>query len=663
MQAKKSLGFTLIEILIISPIVILFIGGFIGLIVSLTGESLQLQASNVAAFTVQDALDDMEGSATQATNFLTTTGTVQSPQGKNNATSAFTNTNGADPDSLIMNSAATTKGPYDSTRAIIYTGAGACDPQNPVYTYKTVYFVNTADSTLYKRTIMEPIAACAAAYQRGSCTESIMNAGNAAICKVSDEKLLTNVTGMDVQYFADGSSAVALSDTDAALATSISITLSFSKQVAGEPITYSGSARVSSLNVQVGATPQAPPALPNITWSRDETTYDTTFSWDAIGSATGYNIRYRLGSASWVNGPQNTTQTSYTIPNAARKQNVDIEVTVLSGSGNYLYDTVTTAVPAWNTCSYMNGWAGYGGGWPNAAYTRTSASVVVLRGLVAGGAANSVICTLPPGFRPDSQLIFQAQTSGTTAARVDVRTNGEVVNVTGSTTWVELSGINFMADGAGVSTKNLTGSGSWVYYGAPYSNVKLIKDNLGRSHLQGLGKTGTITAGTNAFGDFTGGYDFSYGLFIFPAMHHGNAPATTQISGNYVTTRGNMAGNSFWSQQALLYPTGSATWQTPTLAASWVNFAGGHATAGYTKSADDIVSLKGLIKDGTITGGTVMFTLPAGYRPDYRVMCSVITNVNAPARIDVNETTGTVMVREGVTAAYLSLAGCDFISD
>lgn len=56
-------------------------------------------------------------------------------------------------------------------------------------------------------------------------------------------------------------------------------------------------------------------------------------------------------------------------------------------------------------------------------------------------------------------------------------------------------------------------------------------------------------------------------------------------------------------------------WQAPTLLNSWVNYGSTYATAGYMKDSLGFVHLKGAIKSGTTTAGTVIFTLPAGYRP------------------------------------------------
>ena len=64
-------GFTLVEIIIIAPIVILFIGAFIALVVNLTGESLRLREKNAAAYEVQEALNDIETNVALAGSFHT----------------------------------------------------------------------------------------------------------------------------------------------------------------------------------------------------------------------------------------------------------------------------------------------------------------------------------------------------------------------------------------------------------------------------------------------------------------------------------------------------------------------------------------------------------------------------------------------------------------
>ena len=241
-QTNKTAAFTLVEVLVVAPLIILFIGAFIGLVVTLTGDSLKLRESNAAAFGVQDALDEMGTASGNALGFLTTTGPLVAPQGSGNNTAAFTNVNSGQANTLIISSAATTKNPYDASRQLVYTGSSPCSSSNPVYSYTTVYFIS--GSSLYKRTILPTSPApCTTPWQKPSCEESRV-ASNPAVCKASDEKLLDNVAGMTITYYDSASSTTPIPASQAEDAVSVSIQLEASKSVAGETVNYTGSSRV-----------------------------------------------------------------------------------------------------------------------------------------------------------------------------------------------------------------------------------------------------------------------------------------------------------------------------------------------------------------------------------------------------------------------------------
>jgi hypothetical protein len=98
----------------------------------------------------------------------------------------------------------------------------------------------------------------------------------------------------------------------------------------------------------------------------------------------------------------------------------------------------------------------------------------------------------------------------------------------------------------------------------------------------------------------------------------------------------------------------SEPWIAPTLLNSWVNFSPpGVAPAGYRKTPEGEDQLRGMIKNGTTTAGTVLFTLPAGYRPSSQRNFPAVQGGNAACRIYV-QATGDVTI-EGVTNnAFLS---------
>ena len=100
----------------------------------------------------------------------------------------------------------------------------------------------------------------------------------------------------------------------------------------------------------------------------------------------------------------------------------------------------------------------------------------------------------------------------------------------------------------------------------------------------------------------------------------------------------------------------TTAWAALTLSASWVNFGGAYATAQYRR-VGGIVYLSGLIKSGTTTPGTVIATLPAGFRPAYQDQYGSYGN-SALAAWQVN-TDGTIRV-EVASATSSSLAGIRF---
>lgn len=103
--------------------------------------------------------------------------------------------------------------------------------------------------------------------------------------------------------------------------------------------------------------------------------------------------------------------------------------------------------------------------------------------------------------------------------------------------------------------------------------------------------------------------------------------------------------------------TSDGTWIAPALGAAWVNFGSTWETAGYMR-AGGVIYLRGLIKSGTVTAGTVLFTLPVGYRPSSdKHMDTVSNGVHAVLNVMAN---GQVKINASVSASYLSLAGIIF---
>lgn len=99
----------------------------------------------------------------------------------------------------------------------------------------------------------------------------------------------------------------------------------------------------------------------------------------------------------------------------------------------------------------------------------------------------------------------------------------------------------------------------------------------------------------------------------------------------------------------------------PTLLSGWVNYGDGFAAAGYCKGPDNLVHLQGLIKSGTVADGTVIFTLPEGFRPLQKEIFIVFISGGGFGRVDVNDN-GSVVAKI-VNATYTSLSGISFLAE
>lgn len=99
-------------------------------------------------------------------------------------------------------------------------------------------------------------------------------------------------------------------------------------------------------------------------------------------------------------------------------------------------------------------------------------------------------------------------------------------------------------------------------------------------------------------------------------------------------------------------------WIAPTFVNSWINYGLGFNPCGYWKDSYNVVHLRGLVKNGAI--GSVLFTLPVGYRPANTEGFPVIRAV-APAsevgRLDISNA-GIVLCQAFVAA---STATVDFM--
>lgn len=217
-------GFTLVEVLIIAPIALLIISGFIALMVTLTGDVLSSSARTNLIEKTDSALDRFEQDTRFAKEFRETSFTPTHPQGRNHTSGSATqpfNVVSPLPDDnnygtvRILRSYVTTKNPLDSSKSLIYTtardgvaGAGAADcgtpamNQNDPYEHDIIYYVkrssgseaeNNLRYSMWRRIILQPgqtlCGSQPAIWQKSTCPAGVTGTP----CQAEDEKLIDNL--------------------------------------------------------------------------------------------------------------------------------------------------------------------------------------------------------------------------------------------------------------------------------------------------------------------------------------------------------------------------------------------------------------------------------------------------------------------------------------
>lgn len=264
MRHVNTNGFTLVEMLIVSPLVILLIGSFVYAIVAFTGQGMAERGKALLLNDVHAALDEIEGDVVLSGAFLATNNqTVGSPQGVNNNAQPFLS-NSVNNDTLILNSFVTTESPTSPARSLVYLldAPYACNSpnvnQNQAMTMNIVYFIK--NNSLWRRTMMVPNYATKAnkagcptqnIFQRSSCSPGVTG----TLCETQDDQLLDGVPdgGFSLTYYPSASALSPVTGAtssdptarQAALdaASSINVTLSANGTAAGRDFTQSATGR------------------------------------------------------------------------------------------------------------------------------------------------------------------------------------------------------------------------------------------------------------------------------------------------------------------------------------------------------------------------------------------------------------------------------------
>jgi hypothetical protein len=115
-------------------------------------------------------------------------------------------------------------------------------------------------------------------------------------------------------------------------------------------------------------------------------------------------------------------------------------------------------------------------------------------------------------------------------------------------------------------------------------------------------------------------------------------------------TNGDQVGNRDYNDNRYLF---YVDWAAPTLLNSWVNFGQSWENARFRKNGK-VVEVQGMVMNGTATVGTTLFTLPAGFRPEARIMVATSRYDNVHCRLDI-QTNGNVDLGTAVDNTWVNI--------
>lgn len=96
-------------------------------------------------------------------------------------------------------------------------------------------------------------------------------------------------------------------------------------------------------------------------------------------------------------------------------------------------------------------------------------------------------------------------------------------------------------------------------------------------------------------------------------------------------------------------------WRSLSTLNSWVRYSNNYAAPEYCKDPFGFVHVRGVVASGTLTSGTVIATLPAGYRPESIMVFPAVNAGIALARVDVLPNGDIILGAAAGSATYLSI--------
>jgi len=327
----------------------------------------------------------------------------------------------------------------------------------------------------------------------------------------------------------------------------------------------------------------------------------------------------------------------------------------------------TPSIGNWKTPTLTNSWLNYGSGWQDAQYARDNSGWVHIRGFVKLGSEVAPAFTLPVGYRPDIRKYTKGQNAGAPGVFY-VNTDGTVMLTPsvfgGNNSWV---GINYSfntPDAIKIPFEFRGNQGrSWVTW--PPTDITQYGWPAMLPHKNGMiQSTGLVTGGVSATSVMWPiGSEYTLDRVSLFGNIAGTAGVWTRIDIGHGTffQWGTGSFNTSWcSLEGFIWP-GPGTrgkWTDLTLLAGNTAFGDEYHTPAYYKDPSGWVHLKGMLRGGTLTSGTGIATLPAGFCPPAHGMHRGQTEGPATQLISIMSSGGIAL--SGNANGWLSLDGIHF---
>jgi type II secretory pathway pseudopilin PulG len=239
-------GFTLVEIVIVLPIISIILPGMVDFTVRQYSKMHTETSRANLQLEVETMLLDLEDELLFTTEYAQTKSSDLTDTWQ--PTGGWTyNTN---PDTMIVYETALTAPRRDPNREFVYKNTYGCSggssAYNPIALNNLIYFTapnggSNQYKTLYRRTITPAYSTCNTNYKVKTCPSASVGSNG---CTRADSKLSEKVVDFQVQYFDDNNVAT----TDPLAAELVKITVILGEKLFGESVTVDSSITMKKIN-------------------------------------------------------------------------------------------------------------------------------------------------------------------------------------------------------------------------------------------------------------------------------------------------------------------------------------------------------------------------------------------------------------------------------